>query len=45
MAKEAITLALDIFKEVQKEGFDKERFDIGILEKDKGFVRKKGNEF
>jgi len=30
--KDAINLALDIFKEVQGNGFDKSRFDIGIIE-------------
>jgi len=42
---EAVKLALKIFKEVQGEDFDVNRFDVGILEKDKGLSRKKGNEF
>ena len=41
----AIKEILKIFKEIQGEDFDVNRFDIGVIDKDKGFVRKKGPEF
>jgi proteasome alpha subunit len=41
----AVKMALEIFKEVQGDEFDVSRFDIGVLEKGKGLVKKKGSEF
>jgi len=43
--EEGIKLALKIFKEIQAENFDKARFDVGIIGKDKELVRKKGTDF
>jgi len=43
--EEGIKLALKIFKEIQGENFDKNRFDIGIITKDKKIVKKKGNDY
>lgn len=43
--KEGIKLALKIFQEVQKENFDKNRFDVGIIGSDKKISKKKGSEF
>ncbi len=42
---EAVKQILKIFKEVQGEDFDVGRFDIGIIEKDKGFSRAKSTDF
>jgi proteasome alpha subunit len=42
---EAIKMALDIFSKVQKDDFNKERFDIVILDKKSGIIKKKGNDF
>jgi proteasome alpha subunit len=42
---EGIKLAMKIFKEIQNENFDKSRFDIGIITKDKRIVKKKGNDY
>ena len=42
---EAVKLSLEIFKEVQGDKFNASKFDIAILEKGKGLVRKNGNEF
>ena len=43
--EEGVKLALRIFKEIQDENFDKARFDVGIIKKDKRIVRSKGNDF
>ena len=43
--EEAVRIALDIFREVQGDDFDADRFDVGILEKGKELIRKKGSEF
>ena len=42
--KEAIHLALQIFKEIQNEEYDIEKFDVGILEKGKTFQKLSGKE-
>lgn len=42
---EAIKLALSIFKEVQGDKFDKERFDIGIINSSKKLEKKSGKDF
>lgn len=38
-------LALEIFKEIQEEEFDKSRFDVGMITSDKKIVRKTGADF
>lgn len=43
--EEGVKLALKIFKEIQEENFDKARFDVGIIKKDKTIIRSKGNDF
>ncbi len=43
--EEGIKLILKIFKELQAENFDKNRFDIGIIKADKKLVRKKGSDY
>jgi len=43
--EEGIKLALRIFKEIQDENFDKARFDVGIIKKEKKIERKKGSDF
>jgi proteasome alpha subunit len=43
--EEGIKLALRIFKETQEENFDKNRFDIGIITKDKKIVKKRGSDY
>lgn len=43
--EEGIKLALKIFKEIEVENFDKNRFDIGIMKSDKKLVRKKGSDY
>ncbi len=43
--EEGIKLILKIFKELQAENFDKNRFDIGIIKSDKKLVRKKGSDY
>ncbi len=43
--EEGVKLALRIFKELQEENFDKARFDVGIIKKDKRIVRSKGTDF
>jgi len=40
--KEGIKLALEIFKEIQKDEYSVERFDAGILEKNKELVKLSG---
>lgn len=42
--KEGITLALEIFKEVQGEDYNINKFDAGILEKGKPFQKLSGKE-
>lgn len=42
---EAVKLALSIFKEVQGDKFDKERFDIGIINSSKKLEKKSGKDF
>jgi proteasome alpha subunit len=42
---EGVKLALKIFKELQEENFDKARFDVGIIGKDKKLARKKGSDY
>ncbi len=42
--KEAIKLALEVFKEIQNDDYDIEKFDIGILEKGKKIQRLNGRE-
>ena len=42
---EAVKLALDIFKEVQEDSFNKNRFDVGIIGKNRKIVKKRGGEF
>jgi len=42
---EGIKLALKIFKELQAENFDKARFDIGIIKKEKKIEKAKGSDF
>jgi proteasome alpha subunit len=42
---EAVKLALKIFKDLQSEEFSKERFDVGIIGKDKLIVKKTGKDF
>jgi proteasome alpha subunit len=43
--EEGVKLALRIFKEIQDENFDKARFDVGIIKKEKRIIRSKGNDF
>ncbi len=43
--EEGIKLAFKIFKETQEENFDKNRFDIGIITKDKKIIKKKGSDY
>lgn len=43
--EEAIKWVFKIFKDVQKESFDKARFDVGIIGKDKKLIRKKGTDY
>lgn len=43
--EDGIKLALKIFKELQEENFDKARFDVGIIGKDKKLARKKGSDY
>ena len=43
--KEGIKLALKIFKEILDEEFDVNRFDIGVVKKDKGIERPSAKEF
>ncbi len=43
--EEGVKLSLKIFKEMQAENYDKARFDIGIIGKDKRIVKKKGSDF
>jgi proteasome alpha subunit len=43
--EEGIKLILRIFKELQAENFDKNRFDIGMIKSDKKLVRKKGSDY
>ena len=43
--EEGVKLALRIFKEIQDENFDKARFDVGIIKKEKKIMRSKGNDF
>jgi len=43
-AKQGVNLALDIFKEVQGEEFKLDRFDFGIIEKDKKIRQLSGKE-
>jgi proteasome alpha subunit len=42
--REAIKMALDIFKEIQGEEYEVERFDAGILEKNKRIKKRTGKE-
>lgn len=43
--EEGVKLALKIFKELQEENFDKARFDVGIIKKERIIKRLKGNDF
>lgn len=43
--EEGVKLALRIFKETQEENFDKNRFDVGIITKDKKIVKKRGSDY
>ena len=43
--EQGVKLALEIFKEVQEEKFEKERFDIAILKKDGKMEKKNGKDF
>ena len=43
--EEGIKLALKIFKDVQGENFDKNRFDVGIIKKEKNIEKLKGSDF
>ena len=43
--EDGIKLALRIFKEIQEENFDKARFDVGIITKEKRVVKKKGSDY
>ena len=43
--EDGVKLAFKIFKEIQEDDFDKARFDVGIIGKDKKLVRKKGSEY
>ncbi len=43
--EEGVKLALEIFKEVQEENFNKNRFDVGIIGKNRKIVKKRGGEF
>jgi proteasome alpha subunit len=43
--EEGVKLILKIFKEVQREGFDKARFDVGIIDDKKKLVVKSGKDF
>ena len=43
--EQGIKLALEIFKDVQEEKFEKERFDIAILRKDGKVEKKNGKDF
>lgn len=43
--EEGVKAALEIFKEVQAENFEKDRFDIAILRKDKKMEKKNGRDF
>jgi proteasome alpha subunit len=43
--EQGVKIALKIFEEVQGENFDKMRFDVGILKKDKKIERKSGKDF
>jgi proteasome alpha subunit len=42
---DGVKLALKIFKELQEENFDKNRFDVGIITKEKRIVKKKGSDY
>lgn len=41
---EGVKLALEIFKEVQKENYDKERFDLVVLKKDRKVEKRTGGK-
>lgn len=43
--EEGVKLALKIFKELQAENFDKARFDIGMIKKEKRIEKLKGSDF
>jgi proteasome alpha subunit len=43
--EDGIKLALKIFKELQAENFDKARFDIGMIKKEKRIEKLKGSDF
>lgn len=42
---DGIKLALKIFKEIQGDNFDKNRFDVGIIGNDKKIIKKKGSDY
>jgi proteasome alpha subunit len=43
--EEGVKLALKIFKELQAENFDKSRFDVGMITKEKRIEKSKGSNF
>lgn len=43
--EEGIKVSLKIFKEIQGESFEKDRFDIAILKKDKKIEKRSGKDF
>ena len=43
--EQGVGIALEIFKEIQNEGFDKSRFDVAILKKGTKIEKKNGKEF
>ena len=43
--EQGVKVALEIFKEVQEEDFNKDRFDVAILRKDKKIEKKCGKDF
>ncbi len=44
-SEQAVKLALEIFKEIQEESFEKERFDVIILKKGSKIEKKSGKDF
>jgi 20S proteasome alpha/beta subunit len=42
---EGVKIALQIFKEIQGDNFNKERFDVGIIGTDKKIEKKRGRDF
>lgn len=43
--EEAVKWVLKILQEIQRDNFDKNRIDVGIIDKDKKLIRKKGSDY